>query len=223
MRIRRVIMITLAAGALLIATSTGAGATSADGNELAECLEKASEQPTNTAVKAAVEDCNSAPNLVTPELAEIFWGGLAFLIVLVVLLKFAFPALKQAMKAREERIRSDLERAEAARTEAESELADYHRQLAEARVEAGRIIEEAREAADQVRKDLMAKADADAAEARSRAGDDIRLATERATSDLQRRVADLSIELAERVVERNLDHDTQIELIESYINQVGSR
>ena len=41
-------------------------------------------------------------------------------------------------------------------------------------------------------------------------------------AELQGRVAELSIELAEKVVERNLDHDTQIRLIENYINQVGS-
>jgi F-type H+-transporting ATPase subunit b len=74
-----------------------------------------------------------------------------------------------------------------------------------------------------VRKDLIARAEADAADIRSRAQDDIRLATERALADLQGRVAELSIELAEKVVERNLDRDTQIALIESYINQVGSR
>ena len=52
--------------------------------------------------------------------------------------------------------------------------------------------------------------------------EDIRLATERAMADLQGRVAELSIELAEKVVEHNLDRDTQIALIENYINQVGS-
>jgi len=57
---------------------------------------------------------------------------------------------------------------------------------------------------------------------RARAQEDIRLATERAMADLQSRVAELSIELAEKVVERNLDRDTQIALIENYINQVGS-
>ena len=41
-------------------------------------------------------------------------------------------------------------------------------------------------------------------------------------ADLQGRVAELSIELAEKVVEHNLDRDTQTALIESYINQVGS-
>jgi F-type H+-transporting ATPase subunit b len=163
-----------------------------------------------------------AKNPIIPEGKEIFWGAISFVIVLAVLWKFAFPAIKKALQDREDRIRDDLERAEAARTEAEASLEEYRRQLADARAEAGRIIEEARQAADQVRKDLIARAEADAADVRARARDDIRLATERAMTDLQTRVGNLSIELAERVVERNLDHDTQMALIENYINQVAS-
>ena len=164
-----------------------------------------------------------AKNPITPEADEIFWGVICFAIVFALLAWKAWPAIKKAIQDREEKIRADLEAAESSKAQAETELADYQRQLAEARNEAGKIIEEARLAADQVRKDLIARAEADAQELRNRAQDDIRLATERALADLQDRVAELSIELAEKVVERNLDHDTQIALIESYINQVGSR
>jgi F-type H+-transporting ATPase subunit b len=73
-----------------------------------------------------------------------------------------------------------------------------------------------------VRKDLIARAEADAADVRARSREDIRLATDRAMSELQERLADLSIEIAEKVVERNLDRETQMALIESYINQVAS-
>jgi F-type H+-transporting ATPase subunit b len=171
----------------------------------------------------AAESEVTAKNPIIPETKEIIWAAIAFLIVFTLLAWKAWPAIKKALQDREDRVRADLERAEAARTEAESQLGDYQRQLAEARAEAGRIIEEARQAADQVRKDLMAKAEADAAELRGRAGDDIKLATDRALADLQSRVADLSIELAEKVVEKNLDRETQIQLIENYINQVGSK
>jgi F-type H+-transporting ATPase subunit b len=164
-----------------------------------------------------------ASNPIVPHSEEILWGTISFFIVFALLAWKAWPAIKKALQDREDRIEADLERAEAAKVEAETSLADYQRQLADARNEAGRIIEEARLAADQVRKDLGARAETEAAELRNRAQDDIRLATERALADLQGRVTELSIELAEKVVERNLDRDTQIALIESYINQVGSR
>ena len=44
----------------------------------------------------------------------------------------------------------------------------------------------------------------------------------RAMADLHARVAELSIELAEKVVERNIDRETNLQLIENYINQVGT-
>ena len=64
----------------------------------------------------------------------------------------AWPAIKKALQDREDKIRGDLEHAESVRDQAETELADYQRQLADARNEAGRIIEEARQSAEQVRR-----------------------------------------------------------------------
>lgn len=169
-----------------------------------------------------VDDCQEAPSPILPAWNEVIWGGLAFLVLLVLMWKFALPSVRSMMEQRTERIREDLEKAEQAKTEAEAVKAEYDRQLADSRAEGARIVEEARQAADQVRHDLIARAEADAAEVRQRAQQDVNLATDRAMADLQGRVAELSIDLAERVVERNLDHDTQIALIESYINEVGT-
>jgi F-type H+-transporting ATPase subunit b len=169
-----------------------------------------------------IDDCQKAPNLILPATNEIVWGGLAFLVLLLVMWKYALPPVRNMMKQREDRIRDDLERAEQARTEGEGELANYRRQVADARNEAARIIEEARQSADEVKRQIQSQAEADAGDIRARAQEDIRLATERAQADLQGRVAELSIELAEKIVERNLDRDTQLALVESYIGQVGN-
>ena len=169
-----------------------------------------------------IDDCQKAPNLILPATNEIIWGGLAFVVLLLVMWKYALPPVRNMMKQREDRIRDDLERAEQARTEGEGELANYRRQVADARNEAARIIEEARQSADEVKRQIQSQAEADAADIRARAQEDIQLATDRAQADLQGRVAELSIELAEKIVERNLDRDTQLALVESYIGQVGN-
>ena len=169
-----------------------------------------------------IDDCQKAPNLILPATNEIIWGGLAFVVLLLVMWKYALPPVRNMMKQREDRIRDDLERAEQARTEAEGELANYRRQVADARNEAAGIVEEARQSADEVKRQIQSQAESDAAEVRARAQEDIRLAADRAQADLQGRVAELSIELAEKIVERNLDRDTQLALVESYIGQVGN-
>jgi len=157
-----------------------------------------------------------------PAAPELLWGSIAFLIVLGVLVKFAFPTLKKTMSDRQDKIRQDLEGAESARLEAEREREDYRQKVQESRQEAVEILEAARGDAERVRADILARAENEATEIKARANEDIRLATERAQADLQASVKDLSIELAEKVVERNLDPETQRALIDSYIAQVGS-
>ena len=227
MRIRRLLAAMLVGGALLFALAQPASAdpgTEAN-KELAECAEKAVEQYQDDSsfdMKAAIEDCHKAKSIVTPATPELIWGSLAFLIVLAVLVKFAFPTLKKTLADRQAKIRDDLEGAEAAKAEAEREREDYRAKIQASRQESVEILEAARGDAERVRADIIARAESEANEIKARANEDIRLATERAQADLQASVKDLSIELAEKVVERNLDPETQRALIDSYISQVGS-
>ncbi len=214
MRIRLLIAVVAVAVLGVIATP-GLAQAKPKGTTEEECIKKLE-------AGGVIDDCQKAPSPILPETNEIVWGGLAFVVLLLVMWKYALPPVRNMMKQREDRIRDDLERAEQARTEAEGELANYRRQVADARSEAARIIEEARQSADEVKRQIQAQAESDASETRARAQEDIRLAGERAQADLQGRVAELSIELAEKIVERNLDRDTQLALVESYIGQVGN-
>jgi F-type H+-transporting ATPase subunit b len=161
-------------------------------------------------------------NPILPATNEIIWGTIAFFALYAVLQWKAFPAIRESLKAREDRIRSDLEAAEGAKAEAQEVLEEYQAQLADARNEAGRIIEEARQSAEQVRKDLIAKAENEAAELRSRAQADIDATLEQARADLQRQMGDFAVSLAEKIVERSLDREAQRDLVERYIAEVDA-
>lgn len=169
----------------------------------------------------ATEEGLEEPNPILPEINEIVWGTIAFFALFILLKKFALPTIQASLKDRTDKIRSDLEAAEAQKTEASQVLGEYQRQLSEARNDAGRIIEEARKAADELRKQLMAQAEQEAVELRGRAQADIDATVAQAKADLQRQVAEFAIVLAEKVVEKNLDHETQQQLIERYIAEVG--
>ena len=215
MRVRRLIAATCITLATVGISAGAAHAATFDSKFSKECAEKLE-------AGATVDDCQEAPSPLKPGNSELVWGSISFAILLGLFIKWGYPAVVKSMKAREDRIKGDLEQAEGAKSEAETVLTEYRAQLADARAEAGRIIDEARQAADQVRRDLIARAETDATDLRARAQEDIRLAGERAMADLRGRVSDLAIELAEKVVERNLDRDTQIALIDNYINSVGS-
>jgi F-type H+-transporting ATPase subunit b len=161
-------------------------------------------------------------DLVLPEPFELFWGAVAFAIVLFVLNRFAFPKIRQMIEDREKKIQSDLESAEKAKNEANAQLDEYKQQLAEARSEANRIIEDARQSGEQVRQDVIAKAERDAEAIVARAQQQIEAERNRTIQELQSTIADLSIELAEKVVGRSLDDSSQREFVDAYIREVGA-
>ena len=91
-----------------------------------------------TLLLAATEVSVKAKNPILPEGKEILWAAIAFVIVFSLLAWKAWPPIKAGLKARQDKISEDLEKAEAARMEAETSLEDYKRQLAEARNDASR-------------------------------------------------------------------------------------
>ena len=168
-----------------------------------------------------LEKCFDAPKMIFPELNEIIWGGAAFLILFVVMVKKGFPAVKGAMDARAERIQTDLDAAERAKSDARAIQADYEARLADAKGEAARLFEEARTTADQLKVDLTSRAEADVVEMRERATADIEASRQQAIADLRAEVAGIALGAAERVVQSSLDEDVQRRLIDQYIDEVS--
>jgi F-type H+-transporting ATPase subunit b len=212
MRTRRVVAVLALAFGFVVATASVASAKPAN-EATEECVHKLE-------AGGAIDDCQKAPSIILPATNEIIWGGLAFFAVFGALAKFGYPAIKKGMEDRTNRIRDSIDESEKAKTEAQSILEEYQRQLADARSEANRIIEEARQTADQLRRDLMTRAEQEAQDLRQRTQEDILAAQQRAMADLRAQVRDLTIELAEKVVGRELDRDTNRALIDGYIAEL---
>jgi F-type H+-transporting ATPase subunit b len=168
-------------------------------------------------VAAPVEKVNP----ILPATNEILWGAVSFLVLLFFMVKKGFPAVKKGMDARADKIRKSLDEADAAKAEADTILDEYRSKLADASTEAARIIEAARQDADKVRQDLRKQAETEVAEIRERATADINAHVERVKANLRTEMASLTIELAEKVVERSLDRETNMALIESFIEQAS--
>ncbi|GMQ86237.1 MAG: F0F1 ATP synthase subunit B [Acidimicrobiia bacterium] len=163
----------------------------------------------------------SGAGLLLPATEELIAGIIAFSIVFFFVWKWGIPALNTALEARQQAINTQLEAAEAAKVEAESLLTDYERQIANAKAEAGQIVEDARGAADEVKTGIVERAEAEAEQIKERAKDELSADRERVAGELRRQVADLSIDVAERVVGLSLDDDSQRELVDRYIEELG--
>jgi F-type H+-transporting ATPase subunit b len=170
----------------------------------------------------AFEECEVVANPILPATNELIWGSLAFLVLFVVLLKYAYPPVKAAMTDRTERIREEVEQAERIREEAAAEESAREDELKEARREVTAQIESARKEAEDYRAAERAKVDAEMAELRTQGQADVEASKQQALADIRGEVAALAIGAAEQVVGQNLDQAANERLVEDFIDRVGS-
>ena len=153
--------------------------------------------------------------LVMPGVGVLFWTCLIFLILFLMLKKWAFPVINSMIKKREEKITSALEEAEATR----KEMAELQRRndemLSEARSEKEKIIGQAKEFKRQIEDSSRQKAKEEYDRLMQAARADIEREKQAALEDLRVSVANLSLDMAEKVIGSELsDRAKQKELVE---------
>lgn len=176
----------------------------------------------NLALFAAETTEFHAENAWFPESAEIIWGTISFLIIVALMWKLAAKPIKKMMQGRTERIATEIETAARARADAEAEVAEVRRNLADVETERARILAEAAEIAERTGVEGLARNDAEVAELEARADADIETLRGRAGSELQAQVATWVGEATERIVVAQLDDATVQRLIDDYIAKVGA-
>jgi F-type H+-transporting ATPase subunit b len=146
-------------------------------------------------------------NPLIPTVPDLIYGGLAFIIVFVVMLRLVVPRVTTMIDARTDAIEGGLKRAEEAQAGAKEALEQYNAQLAEARAEAGRIREAAREDAKRIRTELVEAANAEAARITENAKATIEAERRSALVSLRAEVGSLAIDLASGVIGESLSDD----------------
>lgn len=160
-------------------------------------------------------------SLASPAIATVFWTTLIFLILLVLLWKFAWGPIMKAVKAREDMINNALESAEKAREEMKVLQADNEIILRKAREERDKILRDARVAYDRMMAEAREKGQSESDALVRRARELIEREKVSAIAEVKKEVARLAIEVASKVVGETLKSDTeQQKLIERYINDI---
>lgn len=163
-----------------------------------------------------------ASSPVVPVLGEFIPMLLAFLVVLFVLNKFAWPMILKTLDKRAEDIEGSLKKAEDAKIEAENVLAEYKAKLADAHKEAAQIVEAGRKAGEAARADVIAKANEDAEAIAKRAHSAADAEKRAAAAELEAKVADFSVEIAGKLIGEKLSPEKDAALIDQYLSQMGS-
>ena len=159
------------------------------------------------------------PFTINPGL--LIWTLVVFGILLVLLWRFAFPAILKSVEERERRIQKQLDEAEKANAEAQRLLEEHRKQIAAARNEAQEILAKAKTVAQKEREALLAKAREEYDALLNRARKDIDAEKEKAILALRREAVELSIAAASRVIEANLDTEANRKLVADFLESLG--
>lgn len=150
------------------------------------------------------EAAEAANNPILPVASEMFWGAIAFF-SLWALVKFVLlPPVLHVMNEREDRIRGDLDAAEAARARAGSAATEVSDQLADVRAEAAQIVDAARAEAEAERATIIGAAEAEVATLKADAEAEIATARADAMAGIAPSVAEVAADAAGRVMNRQI-------------------
>ena len=155
-------------------------------------------------------------------LGLFFWQTLLFVALLLLLKKFAWKPILDAVNERETSIKDSLSAAEKARDDMEAVQADNKRILKEARAERDALLAEAKIASVQIVNQAKEDAKAAADKITAQAQETIQNEKIAAINELKGQVASLSIDIAEKVLQAELkDKATQEQLVAQLVSEIA--
>jgi F-type H+-transporting ATPase subunit b len=170
------------------------------------------------AADAAKEE--SSNFLVSPDVGLMIWTFLAFIVALLVLRKWAWPAITEALDKRQRAIEESIDTAERARADAAELLEEYRARLREARAQADEIVARARKAGEVHERESLEDAKAKREELLEQTRRDVEAETRRAIQEIRAEVADLTVMATEKVTRKSLDDDDQRRLVEEALGEL---
>ena len=158
--------------------------------------------------------------LVSPNVGLMLWTLIAFGVSMLILKKFAFPAIGEALDKRAATIDESLNAAVRTKEEAEELLEEYRARLKEAREQAEDIVARSRKAADTTLEEAKSAAKEYGEEQRAATIKEIEAAKQLALDDIRKEVADLTVIATEKVTRKSLDDADHRRLIEDALSEV---
>jgi F-type H+-transporting ATPase subunit b len=169
---------------------------------------------------ATPEESAQGTNLLSPNGGLMFWTLVTFLLVFVILGRLVFPKITAAVEAREKALEEAIEGAKRDREEAARALSEQLRQIEAARGEAQKIIVEGRQVGEKLRAQMIDETHQQQQQMLERARREIESEKERAIADLRREAIELAIAGASKVIEKNLDDQSNRKIVETFLSSI---
>lgn len=145
-----------------------------------------------------------------------------FLLFMTIAKIFVWPHITNALDARDEKIRNEIESAESARKEATAAKEDYLQEVEKAKKEATRMVNEARAEATRIAESLKLKNEEELNLMRERAYQDIEQAKLAAVEDLRSETSKIAVAIAKKLLKREINDSDQDQLLKETLSEIGT-
>ncbi|MEP7325320.1 MAG: F0F1 ATP synthase subunit B [Gemmatimonadota bacterium] len=152
----------------------------------------------------------------------MIWTLIVFILLLVVLRKFAWPQILGAVQAREAALEAQIAEAEKNRKESAALLEQHKKLLGEGRSQAQGMLAEAKVMMEKEHAAALERTHQEQAELLDRARREIQAERERAVLQLRQEAVDLSLAAASKLIGQRLTADTDRKLVENYLASMGT-
>ena len=151
------------------------------------------------------------------------WTIIVFLVLLFLLMKFAWKPLLAMLEKREDNIRQSLLDAEKARDELVNVKEDTEKLLNEARTESQAIVAAGKKNAERMKDEIVKKAKSQSDALLVDAKNQIEIEKDRAIADVKAEVVNLSMEIAQKLIKKNLTKEDNLKLINDSISSINPK
>ncbi|HLS71696.1 MAG TPA: F0F1 ATP synthase subunit B [Chitinophagaceae bacterium] len=155
--------------------------------------------------------------LLTPEFGLFFWSLVAFVLVAVLLKKFAWKPILGMLDERENKIADSIASAERVQQEMANLKADNERLLNEAREERSALLKEANDMKNKIIEDARQEAKNQASKMIEDAKLQINNEKNAALTEVKNEIGNLAVEVAEKILKQELSNE---DVQKNYVNEL---
>lgn len=152
-----------------------------------------------------------------PNLWAFLVQFIALLVMIFIVVKFAYKPVSKYLKARRETLKNEVDDTFKKNEEAKVNLEKSEAQLADTRRQADVILNEATLEANKTRNEILEQANQEALETRNKALDDIERAKAKATREVRNEIVDVALDATGKLLEREVNTKDNTKIVDDFI------
>ena len=158
--------------------------------------------------------------LLNPDTGLMVWTITTFLVLVVVLGKFAWKPMLKTLQDRENSIRRAIDEAEAAKISATQMRDQYEKDIQKGQNKVQELLKQATVDAQKIREKLVKDAEEEAQRLGALNKRQLEEEKEKVLRDIRKEVASLSVQAAEKLVRHSMSPKTQDDLLQGFFDDL---